>query len=66
MIENVTHGSRRTVDLSLPIGMKEDTRARKIKMRIKIRMDIIEKTSDRLAVRAVKEAKVKVARGLSG
>jgi hypothetical protein len=44
-MEKVTQGSRRTVEFSLPIGIKEETIARKIIMRIKKRMDSIGMTS---------------------
>jgi len=45
MIEKVTQGSRRTVEFALPIGIKEETTARKIAMRMKKRMDSIGMTS---------------------
>jgi len=38
MIENVIHGNLRTVEFSLPIGMKEPTIPRKMMMRMKRRM----------------------------
>jgi len=47
MIEKVTQGSRRTVEFSLPIGIKEETIARKMIIRMKKRMDSMEMTSYR-------------------
>jgi hypothetical protein len=38
IIENVTHGSLRTVEFSFPIGTNELTSATKIIIRIRIRM----------------------------
>jgi len=41
IIENVIQGGRRTVEFSLPIGINDDTTARKMMMRIRTRMDNI-------------------------
>jgi hypothetical protein len=41
IIEKVTHGSRRTVDFSLPIGTNDETRLMKTMMRMRRRTDSI-------------------------
>src|ERR1041384_6079427 len=52
MIEKVIQGSRRTVDFSLPIGMNDDTRIRKMMIRIRMSVESIWYVGNRISFKA--------------